>query len=359
MADSWSAQPIARQANFWLERVLAGSSTFTQPTCARFAHDGRVIVAEKAGKIKVRVQLAGGCEPPRSCSTSLLSFALDPTDFHPSHAYIHLYAFYAYDPNDSFHDSCASLDTPCKASGRVSRPRIVGTKVCHLGQIAIRSMAAMRAAFADLNLVVASHGARFGCQHPGQRFIHKAARPLQHAAAFPRRRCTATSFCANLSNGGRPDDGMRDPANASESCQSEEPPMSPLPVTPQKGKTINIIIDEDPEELQEYELRFLDAANFDRLYFVNDDKALFKDGESPGISDYDALEDGATYYLRASRGDNIGHVVRSERERATAVDPARGGVCRSGGAHLFAAAWGASRAKAWSRTSVMPLLWRI
>eukprot|EP00898_Chlorokybus_atmophyticus_P001019 jgi/Chlat1/1918/Chrsp152S02235 len=132
--------------------------------------------------------------------------------------------------------------------------------------------------------------------------------------AFPRHRRTATSCCANLSNGGRPNEGMRDPANASESAQSKEPPTSPLPLTPQTGLTINIIEDEDQEELQEYELRFLDAANFDRWYFVNDVKALFKDGESPGISDYDALEDGATYYLHASRGDNIGHVVRSERE---------------------------------------------
>eukprot|EP00898_Chlorokybus_atmophyticus_P005177 jgi/Chlat1/5660/Chrsp37S09011 len=135
------AQPVAIQANFRLERVLAGGGGFTQPTCARFAPDGRVFVAEKAGKIKVfnsledanpQVLLDISGRVHNYGDRGLLSLALDPTDFtpstgHPTTTTIHLYAFYAYDPNDSFHDSCPSLDTPCKAFGRVSRWRIDGT----------------------------------------------------------------------------------------------------------------------------------------------------------------------------------------------------------------------------------------
>eukprot|EP00898_Chlorokybus_atmophyticus_P001020 jgi/Chlat1/1919/Chrsp152S00783 len=303
------------------------------PTCARSAPDGRVFVAEKAGKSKVFNSLED-VNPQTQPTTSTFT---PSTRTHP---------------DDSVHDSpCPSLNTPCKAFGCVSRWRIVGTKAAlafHPGgqqerwallsnghsslslrkalaaatvhrsatwdkAIAVRSMASMPAALAGL--VVASHGARFGCQHPGQRFIHKAARPLQHAVAFPRHRRTAISFCANLSNGGRPDEGMRDPANASESSQSEEPPMSPLPVTPQTDMTIDIFDVEEVKGLQEYQLYFLDAANFNRWYAANGIRGLFKDGKGPGLSDLNLLEEGVVYHVRSPRGDLAGRVQRMEAEQ--------------------------------------------
>ncbi len=133
-----SATPVP-QSGFTDSTVLTGLSS---PTAVRFASDGRVVVAEKGGTIKVFSSLAATAPSLTIDLTSavddfwdrgLLGLALDPR--FATNGYI--YALYTYDqlldstdPPPLWGDDCPTPPGPmtdgCVVSGRLSRIQVSG-----------------------------------------------------------------------------------------------------------------------------------------------------------------------------------------------------------------------------------------